>query len=58
MSHVPYSSAVGSIMYAMVCTCPDISQAVSVVSPWQGSLAGSEIDTPLFTGHYKCWFSL
>jgi len=32
MSHVPYSSAVGSIMYAMVCTRPDISQAVSVVS--------------------------
>jgi hypothetical protein len=32
MSCVPYSSAVGSIMYAMVCTRPDISQAVSVVS--------------------------
>ncbi|XP_038981679.1 secreted RxLR effector protein 161-like [Phoenix dactylifera] len=32
MSRVPYASAVGSIMYAMVCTRPDISQAVSVVS--------------------------
>ena len=32
MSHVPYASAVGSIMYAMVCTRPDISHAVSVVS--------------------------
>jgi len=32
MSHVPYSSAIGSIMYAMVCTRPDISQAISVVS--------------------------
>ena len=32
MSRVPYSSAVGSIMYAMVCTRPDIAQAVSVVS--------------------------
>ena len=32
MVQVPYSSAVGSIMYAMVCTRPDISQAVSVVS--------------------------
>jgi len=32
MSSVPYSSAVGSIMYAMVCTRPDISHAVSVVS--------------------------
>ncbi|KAF2322037.1 hypothetical protein GH714_005933 [Hevea brasiliensis] len=32
MSSVPYSSAVGSIMYAMVCTRPDISHAVSVMS--------------------------
>ncbi|KAF2303953.1 hypothetical protein GH714_025070 [Hevea brasiliensis] len=32
MSSVPYSSAVGSIMYAMVCTRPDISHAVSVAS--------------------------
>ncbi|XP_075088088.1 secreted RxLR effector protein 161-like [Nicotiana tabacum] len=32
MSSVPYSSVVGSIMYAMVCTRPDISHAVSVVS--------------------------
>jgi len=32
MEHVPYASAVGSLMYAMACTRPDISQAVSVVS--------------------------
>ena len=32
MSRVPYSNAVGSLMYAMVCTRPDISQAVGVVS--------------------------
>ncbi|KAL1293495.1 hypothetical protein AAHE18_19G077400 [Arachis hypogaea] len=32
MDNVPYTSVVGSLMYAMVCTCPDISQAVSVVS--------------------------
>lgn len=32
MKNVPYASAVGSLMYAMVCTRPDISQAVSVVS--------------------------
>jgi hypothetical protein len=40
MSHVPYSSSIGSIIYAMVCTSPNISQAVSVVSrymanPWK-----------------------
>ena len=28
MSHVPYFSAVGSFMYAMVCTRPDIAHAV------------------------------
>uniref|UniRef100_A0A0V0GYW8 Putative ovule protein n=1 Tax=Solanum chacoense TaxID=4108 RepID=A0A0V0GYW8_SOLCH len=32
MSKVPYASAVGSIMYAMVCTCPNVAQSVSVVS--------------------------
>ena len=32
MSIIPYSSAVGSLMYAMVCTCPDISHAIGVVS--------------------------
>ncbi|MCI97000.1 vacuolar protein sorting-associated protein 33, partial [Trifolium medium] len=32
MENVPYASAVASLMYAMVCTRPDISQAVSVVS--------------------------
>ena len=32
MSKTPYASAVGSLMYAMVCTRPDLSQAVSMVS--------------------------
>jgi ATP-binding cassette subfamily B (MDR/TAP) protein 1 len=29
---VPYASAVGSLMYAMVCTRPDIAHTVGVVS--------------------------
>lgn len=41
MSHIPYSSAVGSVMYAMVCTRPDISHAVSVVSRYM-SCPGKE----------------
>ncbi|KAG8501467.1 hypothetical protein CXB51_003773 [Gossypium anomalum] len=37
MSHVPYSSAVGSLMYAMVCSCPDLSYAVSAVSRYMAN---------------------
>src|SRR4051812_18305369 len=32
MSGIPYASAVGCIMYAMVCTRPDLAQSVGVVS--------------------------
>jgi ATP-binding cassette subfamily B (MDR/TAP) protein 1 len=32
MSKVPYQSTMGSLMYAMVCTRPDIAYAVGVVS--------------------------
>ena len=32
MSKFPYASAIGSLMYAMVCTRSDIARAVGVVS--------------------------
>ncbi|GFY82365.1 hypothetical protein Acr_02g0006050 [Actinidia rufa] len=32
MANVPYANAVGALMYAMVCTRPDISHAVSMVN--------------------------
>ena len=32
MSKVPYASAIDSLMYAMVCTRPDIAHAMGVVS--------------------------
>ncbi|XP_075086230.1 secreted RxLR effector protein 161-like [Nicotiana tabacum] len=35
MSRVPYSSVVGSLMYAMMCTRPDICYAVVLVSRYQ-----------------------
>jgi hypothetical protein len=35
MSKVPYASAIGSIMYAMISTCPDISNALSATSRCQ-----------------------
>ena len=37
MSEVPYASAVGSLMYAMVCTRPDITQAVRVFSKYMSN---------------------
>src|SRR4051812_21557986 len=35
MSAIPYASAVRSIMYAMICTRPDVSYALSVLSRYQ-----------------------
>jgi hypothetical protein len=32
MSHIPYSNDVGNLMYAMICTRPDLAHVVSVVS--------------------------
>uniref|UniRef100_A0A2N9ECD3 thiamine diphosphokinase n=1 Tax=Fagus sylvatica TaxID=28930 RepID=A0A2N9ECD3_FAGSY len=37
MSKVPYASAIGSLMYAMVCTRPDIAYAVGVVSRYMSN---------------------
>jgi hypothetical protein len=35
MTMIPYASAIGSIMYAMICTRPDVSYALSVSSRYQ-----------------------
>ena len=35
MQRIPYASAIGSIMYAMICTRPDVSYALSVTSRYQ-----------------------
>jgi len=37
MSNVPYSNVVGSLMYAMMCTRPDICYAVGMVSRYQSN---------------------
>ena len=44
MAYVPYSSVVGNIMCAMVCTHPDISKVISVVSRYISCLS---------KGHYQ-----
>ena len=41
MSRIPYASAIGSIMYAMLCTRLDVAFAVSVTSRFQ-SMYGEE----------------
>ena len=37
MYKVPYSYAIGSIMYAMICTRPDVSYALSMTSRYQSN---------------------
>ena len=37
MRKIPYSSAVGSLMYAMLCTRPDICYSVRIVSRYQSN---------------------
>ena len=37
MSRIPYANVVGCLMYAMVCTRPDISHAVGVVSRYMAN---------------------
>ena len=38
MTRVPYANAVGSLMYAMMCTRPDICYVVGLVSRFQSNL--------------------
>ena len=37
MSVIPYASAIGSIMYAMLCTRPDASLAISMTGRFQSN---------------------
>ena len=38
MAKVPYASAIGSLMYAMLCTWPNIVYVISVTSRFQSNL--------------------
>ena len=40
MSQVPYTSAVESLMFAMICTRPNIAQVVGVVSRYKANPGG------------------
>ncbi|RVW74402.1 Retrovirus-related Pol polyprotein from transposon TNT 1-94 [Vitis vinifera] len=63
MSKVPYALAIGSLMYAMVCTRPDIAHAVGVVSrfmsrPGKAALGGSQVDSKISEGFIRYMFLL
>ncbi|KAL0405228.1 UNVERIFIED_CONTAM: Retrovirus-related Pol polyprotein from transposon TNT 1-94 [Sesamum latifolium] len=45
MSKIPYASAIGSIMYAIVCTRPDVSCALSMTSRFQSCLGNDHWTT-------------
>ena len=53
MSHVPYASAIDSIMYVMVCTRPNISHVVSVVSRYMDCLR--KIHWEAMNGYLGTW---
>ena len=38
MAKVPYASAIGSLMYAMVCTRPNIAHTLGVMSRYMNNL--------------------
>ncbi|PON89609.1 hypothetical protein TorRG33x02_145910 [Trema orientale] len=38
MRNIPYASVVGSLMYVMLCTRPDICYAIKIVSRYQSNL--------------------
>ena len=38
ISRVPYANVVGSLMYVMVCTRPDLAYVVSIVSRFMSNL--------------------
>lgn len=37
MSHVPYANVIGSVMYLMVCTRPDLAHGISILSRFMGN---------------------
>ena len=50
MSKVPYASAVGCLMYAIVCTRPDFAHAVSVVSKYMANSGKQHWDAVQLNG--------
>ena len=45
ISRVPYASAVGNLMFAIICTRPNIAQAVGAISRYMANLGGEHWKT-------------
>ena len=54
MRDVPYADAIGSLMYAMLCTHPDICFAVGLVSHYQSNLGLTHWQAVKMILHYLC----
>jgi hypothetical protein len=54
MAHVPYASVVGSLMYVMVCTRPDISHAVGVLRRYMSTPGKEHWTTVKRVFRYLC----
>jgi len=61
MSKVPYAHVIGSLMYVMVYTRPNMAHALGVVNrflsnPEKKALGRCEVDIEIFEGHFKYAF--
>jgi hypothetical protein len=63
MANFPYVSVVGSLMYAMVCTRPDIAHVVGVLSRymstlWEGALDDCQESIQVFVWHKRLCYMI
>jgi ATP-binding cassette subfamily B (MDR/TAP) protein 1 len=56
MFRVPYSSAIGSLMYAMVCSRPDLAHAMSVVSRYMVNLGKEHWNAVQWIFKISAWY--
>jgi hypothetical protein len=54
MAHFPYTSVIGSLMYVMVCTRPDISHAVGVLRRYMSTPGKEHWTTVKRVFNYLC----
>ena len=54
ISRVPYANFVGSLMYVMMCTHPDICYVIGLVNRYQSkALDGSQVDSTISEKNFR-----